>query len=208
MMLARTVFYGVPTIALLAYHYVRDFPDQDEATETCLLLMTFVVTIDAAILLARSLHDEVRGQTLSTLSLLPRSSNRMVYAKFAGALLVWLPGPIIELIMTLGTIPGRRDFWMFVRNEHGIGWVAVLWFVLIPHYAALAALYVRWGAVPVAIGTAFGLYFAIAMAAMVLDPMRGISELWVFYGLSFLMVCGCAGCQIGILLRLHALSVR
>ena len=61
---------------------------------------------------------------------------------------------MIELIVTLATEHGRFDFWAIIKNEHG-GWALIMLFVLIPHFAIFTALYVRWGAVPLAIGLTF-----------------------------------------------------
>ena len=175
-----------------------------DSVEAFLVFTSLSVAIDAGILLARSITEETRGQTLATLMMLPCSSIPLVYAKFAGALLGWLPGPIIELIVTLATDTGRTDLRSLLTNEHG-GWALILLFALIPHFSVFVALYVRWGAVPLGIGMTFGVYFAIigTMMTVGMGPNELVINLW-----AFVMVCLCLACHIGMLLRIQALGAK
>jgi ABC-type transport system involved in multi-copper enzyme maturation permease subunit len=176
------------------------------SVEIYLILTSLSVAIDAGIVLARSIHDEVRSQTLTTLLMLPQSSVKMIYAKFAGALLGWLPGPIIELVVTILTEAGRRDFKSLVKNEHG-GWALVFLFALIPHFSSVAAAYARWGAVPIGIGMGFGVYFAI-IGTMWISMSGGISQDLFLNLWSCVMFCLCLASHIVVLLRMQALAAK
>jgi len=207
MMFVRVMYYVGLGVVVFGFHYLWGYAPgpSGDSVEFYLILTSLSVAIDAAIVLARSMHDELRGQTISSLLMLPRSSIAIVYAKFAGALLGWLPGPVIELIVTLATEHGRFDFFANIKNEHG-GWALIMLFVLIPHFAIFTALYVRWAAVPLAIGLTFGVYFAIlgflglSVPAISNEVLLGIA--------TFLMVCVCGVCHIGVLLRVQALGAK
>jgi len=204
MILIRIAYYGVLASILLAYEFVQGSQHEEYAAE-CRLLMSFSVAVDAALVLSRSLHDEIRGQTLTSLTLLPHSSYFMVYNKFFGALLGWLPGPIIELFFTLSTAVGRHDLWSILCNESD-GWLLFLLFALVPHFAIVTSLYVRWGAVALAIGMTFGAYFIIVVAASIFlmnTPHALFSAVF-----DTLFVCICVACHLCVLLRVPYLGSR
>jgi ABC-type Na+ efflux pump permease subunit len=205
----RTIFYvgvcalvlGLGMIGILAN-------GPGNSVGACLMILSFCVVIDAGLVLSKSMHDEVRGQTLSSLLMLPRSSTEIIYSKFLGSLLGWLPGPILLLTFTLSTEYGRRCFSEILRNQAG-GWCVVMLFLLIPHFAPLVALYVRWGAVPLAIGMAFGAYFAVIAGMYFAVPMRSQATMdgYLFFA-TLMMISICVGCHIGILLRVQTLGTR
>src|SRR5262249_53788424 len=73
---------------------------EETVVSTYLVFVNIGMTIDAAYLLSRSIQDEVRGQTLGTLLMLPVSTGGILYPKFVGTLIGWLPGPLSILIAT------------------------------------------------------------------------------------------------------------
>jgi len=115
-----------------------------------LVLTLFLITLEAALVASRVLHDEVRGQTLAALVMLPESVPFVIYSKFVGALLAILPGPLF--LIAAGTL--SEDGWHHVGPffERAAGWFFLAQFVLVPHLAAPLALMLCWGAVPLAIG--------------------------------------------------------
>ncbi len=206
MILIRIAIYGGMSLIVLAYEFVQEFPQQDEYVDGCLFWMSFFIAVDAALVLSRSLHDEIRGQTLTSLMMLPHSSNIMVYYKFLGALLGWLPGPIIKLFFALCTAAGRAELWNFVRNVDD-GWLWLLLFALIPHFAAAAALYVRWGAVALGIGMAFGVFFIICLIASIIR-LGGPTSIIFTAMFDTLLIGICVACHLCVLLRVQYLGSR
>ena len=202
MILIRIAIYG--GISLIFYELVQRFPLNDEYVDGCLFWMSFMINVDAAMVLSRSLHDEIRGQTLTSLMMLPYSSNTMVYYKFFGALLGWLPGPIITLLFSLCTAAGREELWDLVRNVDD-RWIWLLLFALIPHFAAIAALYVRWGAVALGIGMTFGVFFILCLIA---DIFRYGPPIIISAVFDTLLICICAACHICVLLRIPYLGSK
>ena len=203
----RFVLYVGLCLAVLG---IQDFFESSGGVavqvEPLLMLLSLTVALDAAMLLAQTMHEEIRGQTLSSLLMLPHSPIGIVYSKFLGSLLGWLPGPLVLLAVTLNTDVGRRDFYSLLKNEHG-GWCVALLFILIPHFASLAALYVRWGSVPVAIGLTIGVYFMIVAGLGIFNGFNGPQD-EVFGVAAFLMSVTCLVCHLGVLLRVQVLAAK
>ena len=107
---------------------------------------------ETALLAARCIHDEVRGQTLASLVMLPRSIVGVFYSKLFGAMLGAYPAFIVFVVANW---IGLENTAYFLRpRDPGLFFIAH--FLLVPHLAAVFALWVRWGAVPLAIGTMIG----------------------------------------------------
>ena len=217
MLLVRVAYYGGLSLLALAIE------DKKNAYAmswfgSIVFLVWFSVAIDAAKVLSRSMQDEVRGQTLASLMMLPRSSNRIVYSKFAGAMLGWLLGPFLGVIFIFVSPSMREGVTEMLTAQDGdngllIITMMVLYFALIPHFAALLALYVRWGAVALAIGMTIGTYFVLMMGIniclVVTGGMRSInSPNLLFAGVSVALFFICAACHIGVLLRVQALGAK
>jgi ABC-type Na+ efflux pump permease subunit len=217
MLLVRAVYYGGLGLLALAIENKND-PYAMSWFGSIFLLFWLSVTIDAARVLSRSMQDEVRGQTLASLMMLPCSVNRIVYSKFAGAMLGWLPGPIVGLIFIFVSPTLRVNIEKIFNQQNGVNGLAILtmlilYFALIPHYAAFFALFVRWGAVALAIGMTIGTYFVLMMEiSIIVFSARGIGPAatpdLLFGFISFLLFCLCAACHIGVLLRVQALGAK
>ncbi len=113
------------------------------------VILLFVVTIEFALLASRVFQEELRGQTLATLMMLPESTINMVYSKLIGALIAAAPG-ICCLAATALTVGGRQNIHDFLDEPAGFFFLSN--FMLVPHLAAVLSLYLRWGGVPLAIG--------------------------------------------------------
>ncbi len=217
MLLIRIAYYGGLSLLALAIENKND-PNAMSWFGSIFLLFWVSVTIDAARVLSRSMQDEVRGQTLASLMMLPRSANGIVYSKFAGAMLGWLPDPVIGLIFMVVSPAMREGIEQMFNEQNGVDSIAVfamliLYFALIPHFAAFFALYVRWGAVALAIGMTIGTYFVLMMGIniciLVTGGMRPISTpSLLFTGVSVALLCICLACHIGLLLRVQALGAK
>jgi len=206
MVLVRCAFYASFGVAIVALDGWQLMPPMRGWIEFSVGMMSLALTVDAAILLARSLQDEMRNQTLSTLIMLPRSSNAIVYAKFGGAMLGWLPGAAVAFIVTMLTATTRDDFVLLISGKHG-SWAVIMLFVLVPHFAALVALYIRWGAVPVAFGMTVIVYFMIVGCIMITGPRVNPSDIF-FTVIALIMLVMCGLCHLGVLLRVQALTAK
>lgn len=206
MMLVRCAYYACYGITVVLLDSWQPIPAFRGWIEFCIGLLSLSLTVDAAILLVRSLQDEMRNQTLSTLIMLPRSSNAIIYAKWGGAMLGWLPGAFVALIVTMLTETTRRDFVTLISGQYG-SWAVIMLFVLVPHFAALAALYVRWGAVPVGFGMTVVVYFMI-VGCMWLTGGPGNPNGIFFTIMTLVMMVICGVCHLGVLLRVQWLTAK
>ena len=121
-----------------------------EATDLYLGTLLIAIPLDVALLVAKSLNLEVRGQTLATLFTLPRKNWTILYTKIVGTLLACLPGPF-WLMLTLLCMPQGPVWVQRIIEFPGACLWLIAHLVLLVHVAAVASLYLRWGALPVAI---------------------------------------------------------
>lgn len=217
--LVRSAYYlGIGLLALFLETQHTAFADG--WFEACIFLMLVSVPIDAARVFSRSLQEEIRGQTLPSLIMLPRSSTEIVYTKLAGAMLGWLPAPVIALAITLASPQMYEGIESMFRWQNGGGVLLLtilLYFALIPHFASVFALYVRWGAVALAICATIGIYFVLIMGLtiilFVLSPMWMSGggpgkEMLLFGGAAVFFTSLCVVCHFWVLLRFPALAAR
>lgn len=167
------------------------------------MLLLCLVTWEASLLAARSLHDEVRGQTLAALVMLPESVPFVVYSKFTGALAAAFPGVLCLAAASLLTLGGLYNTGEFL--EEAAGWFFLAHFLLVPHLAAVAALSLRWGAVPLAIGGGITSLFGWVslFEANHVSPSHG--GVWVG---TFFTLAVCVACHFLVIHRVTRLSER
>ena len=168
-------------------------------------------TIDCMMCASRVFNDETRDQTLSTLLMLPHSVPDLVYSKIGGCLTGLIPGMIAIVtaffLLTDSTITWR-ELYMVPRNL----WFAVFTvahLVLAIHLTALFSLYLRWGALAMAIALTIGTWIFLTVCIDQLSIQIGFSRysaLPVLFATPVVMVC--AGCHLMILLRLPALGEK
>ena len=237
MMIIRTMYFIalglIPWLAEILTPGPRDVDMINSWIAVSVSLMLLSATINAARVFARSMQDEIRGQTLASLMILPTSAAKIVYSKYAGAVLGCLPGPLIAPLM-LFTSETFRTGVIHVFNQPipsigpyqilafaALSMIGILLFALTPHFAAYFALYMRWGAVPWAIAMAYiaatlipilamiliSLLFANLTRGVVTNSTQGANEMAVVaYALYLFLLC--AGCHLGILLRVEALATK
>ncbi|HEY4260669.1 MAG TPA: hypothetical protein VGM98_10925, partial [Schlesneria sp.] len=166
------------------------------------VFLSLALSLDAARLLARCVSDEIRGQTLSSLVMLPESSAYLLYSKFAGSLIGWLPGVVIEIIVTVVTDDGRRNFAAVISETPGF--YITTYFILIPHLAVVLSTYLRWGAVPLSVVISIGSLFGSMMILQSRFPIRPHEFMLIPAGMFILAIC--AMCHIVLYLRLKQLA--
>jgi ABC-type transport system involved in multi-copper enzyme maturation permease subunit len=183
------------------------------------LLIPFL-TFDASLLVSRSLHDEMRGQTLSALVMLPRPLAFVVYSKLAGAMLGILPGLTCFLFTLFGTHEGDqmvKSFMEGVSKDSTGQYLANKaamnsYLLLLPHLAFAYAVIVRWGAVPLAIGSLYAVAilqeFLMAFLfyrGSAVSPNRIVIYMSMSAGLNILL---CVACHLFVLWRFRKLAER
>jgi len=200
---AFTLLYLVAVAIVTSWGRPLSFESQ-EITTMYLIMLSFAITIDAGLVAARLFHDEIRGQTLSALMMLPRPTGLVLYPKMLGAFLAWLPGILFLfggfILLPHGLEGGRRFF-----ERPGPALLFTSFYILVPHAAAVAALYVRWGAFPagVALTAAVGFLTASFINVFRIGPHDAIVYLiaLTIYGL-------CLVCHLIIWLKVERVSSR
>jgi len=89
----------------------------------------------------------------------------------------------------------------------------ILFSALIPHLAALFSLYVRWGAVALAIAGSMVVYFLVSMVMVLLifsfgAMGMGMNEEILIGSLTIILLVLCIVCHVGIMLRVQSLATR
>jgi len=167
-----------------------------------LALMMFAIAIDAGLLVSRSLHEEVRGQTLATLLMLPTTTGKILYEKIFGSLLAWLPG-VGCLLLGMIVLPHADECVNDFFDASGPPFWLIAHLILIPHAAALAAMFVRWGALPLAIAIAIGSLF---LSGSIFGAMQVDEDSPIVFMIGAGVLAICAACHIAVWLRAEKLS--
>lgn len=161
MIIARVVFYALLVGMSL---FLGEFwwpgggqPMYDFQVGLFQVLLMFLVTLEVTILTTRVFYDEIRGQTLAALIMIPKSHVSVFYSKLMGALLTALPGLLYLAAATSLTSAGLRHAGEFFDEPAGPFYLSN--FALVPHVAAVLSLYLRWGCIPLAIGVGIGSLF-------------------------------------------------
>ena len=169
-----------------------------------LVLAMFGISLDAALVVSRSLHEEVRSQTLTTLMLLPRSTGMILYGKIIGALLGWLPGPIYLFLGMILLRYGPKNVSEFFDGEGAAVWL-VSHLILVPHAAAALAMFVRWGALPLAIAVSFGSLF---LSVSIFGALRAGHNDPIVWVVIFIVLTVSAACHVVVWLKAEAVCAR
>ncbi len=169
-----------------------------------LVFAMFCVSLDAALVVSRSLHEEVRSQTLATLMLLPRSTGMILYGKIIGALLGWLPGPICLLLGMISLPYGPQNVSDFFNAEGAAVWL-VSHLILVPHAAAALAMFVRWGALPLAIAVSFGSLF---LSVSIFGALRAGHNDPIVWIVIFVVLAVSVACHVVVWLKAEAVCAR
>ncbi len=133
-----------------------------------LAIQLAALPFDASLLISRALQDEVRGQTIPALVMLPRSVPSIVYSKLGGALRGLIPGLACLVIAFAGS--DLLSEWIDPSNWRQYSYVVFFLpnLLLLPHLTAVIALVARWGATPLAI---VGLYVVQSAEGMLFMPL-------------------------------------
>lgn len=153
----KTIIYGLIVVAIGVYDYygypglyVSSGFRWDTYGDQITAAMLAVLVIELSLYSSRIFHDEVKGRTFETLFLLPESPSVLAYQKAAGCLLGILPA---VFWLCIGAALSPENFLWAVANP--FTWYTVVLFAAFLHLTALYSLMVKWGALPLAIGTMF-----------------------------------------------------
>jgi ABC-type transport system involved in multi-copper enzyme maturation permease subunit len=154
-MTAKLIVYGL-IVLLIAVAMLQSSNGPfrwDEFSQMVVGSMLAAMGAETSLYAARIFHDEVKWKTLSGVLMLPTSVGRIGWAKAGGCLLALGPAAMY-------LVAGAATSFETLMNL-GVGlvspsvWSVVLVFVVFLHVTALLSLYVKWGALPLAMAIMF-----------------------------------------------------
>jgi hypothetical protein len=176
-------------------------------SETAWSLATLIAVAEALLYAARFYHMERTEGTLPTLLMLPNSLMSISYGKLAGCLLGSLPTVLMFVALFIFVPdPGIRETTVYQRIVPG----CMLLLVLV-HLTVFYSLIVRWGALPLALGTllvggsCIGPIVATAVATLYTSG-QGVSS--AFGPVLYAGLVVSAGLQIAIAVRLRTVAAQ
>jgi hypothetical protein len=158
-------YAGLFGVIVLANHYTS-LSQQINWEDVCgmfVVSMLAFLLLEASIFAARIFHDEIRLHTMSALLMLPRSIPYLGYSKAVGCLLGLLPAAFwlvacFAFMFFAGMIRGPLAHPNFGQSGQLLSiafnptvWAALLVVSFFLHLTALLSLFVKWGALPLAI---------------------------------------------------------
>lgn len=179
----------------------------NDVTDTFLFFAHPLLAVDLALCASRVFHDEIKGQTLSSLLMLPHSVAALVYSKVLGCALAVLPG-VFALAFSILLLPGgMRTVDELIGEQWFWWWLMNL--VLVVHLTAVYSLFLRSGAFALALGTMIGTMIMTGFAMAIFAIGVGGRELENVIGLAaFVLGLISVGCHVIILFRMPALGER
>jgi hypothetical protein len=144
-LLAYSILMGAMSV-MISKRVRTDVADNVGATLMASMLTALIVEIP--IYLSRLFREELRWQTWSCLTLLPKTTTRVALSKLAGVAPAFLPAIIVFVV---GAFIDPKFFEnylfkrIFIRED---GWYWLLQYMLAVHVIVLLSLLVKWGAVP------------------------------------------------------------
>lgn len=192
-------------VALFVFIFLINPDDATEIFVTCLIGL---IPFDASLLISRSMQDEVRGQTIPSLVMLPKSVPQIVYSKIGGALLGLIPGLTCWVIAFLFSGLMEELLQAMSSGQASLAFLFVIPYVaLLPHLTAVIGLVTRWGATPLALGS---LYAIQMVETMIFFPIilatQSIELMLVLTGL--LNVGICVACHFEVMRRFRKLAEK
>ena len=166
-----------------------------------------LLAIDIALCASRVFQEEIKGMTLSSLLMLPRSIPDLAYSKILGTGLVLLPGVFANLFVLLffpggpkviGDLFDKPVFWWWLMN-----------LVLLIHLTVVLSLHLRWGAMALSFGLTAGSMFVTGIAISTMAFAGGMRHEEEMLGVMAVLIgIVCLGCHAVVLLRLPKLGER
>ena len=193
----------------LCYSSSRSSGSNMEITHVTYIYQGFVyplLGIDIALTASRVFHEEIKGQTLSSLLMLPRTILDLVYSKVMGCVLGLMPG-ILSLLLTF-LMPGGLDVFKPLTSEPYVFWW-LMNLILMIHFCALFSTYLRSGAFALAFGTTIGSMILTGMfiGSLAFTGGPSVVEAIIFLA-AVAQVAVCVACHIVIVLRIPKLGEK
>jgi len=210
MSILKFLLYG-SVVAFCGYSFFFDLRGNftaDDFRGFVVVTSFMACLVELSLFASRVFHVEYRWQTLPNLMGLPRSAAYIGYSKVVGCMLGVVPAATI-LLIGLAVLPGHQEIF-----EGSLGfWVTMAWFGVFLHLISFLSLYVKWGALPLAIAIMFLGYFGFLMFSGIMmlvfqGPMGALSDGTIEVVLIMIAIALVAVIQLATRDRLTRLAAR
>ena len=150
MLIVKLVAYAL-IIAIIAgaMWYANGRITLDEIGGAAVIAMFIAGIVELSVIASRIFHDEWKWKTLDALLLLPKPIARIGWSKLAGALFALAPALFYLFLGAALSDDARQAVGETIATP--IGWASILGFAVFLHVTTLMSLFVKWGALPLAI---------------------------------------------------------
>ena len=176
--IVKFVSFGLMSVGILW------FAGRIDGGGTIAIIMISIVALEAAIYSARVFFDEVRWNSLASITLTPHSTRSIAGGKVLGCALGLIPG-LFWLIIGIICAPESSSSIILHPNS---GYLVIQYLTFL-HLSALLSLHVRWGAMPLA--------FVITFAASACCPVLWIATVFAGNMSTENRLAGFVGASIG-----------
>ena len=153
--ITKSVLYGLIVVAVAVFTLSNALIPRWELIGGSICgTMLAAIAIELCIYSSRIFHDEIKWKTFPAIALLPISTAGIAYSKTAGCLLALVPASIYFLLGA-ACIP-----WDFLQAAVSPStWLGIVTFAIFCHLTSALSLYVKWGALPLALAIMFIMFF-------------------------------------------------
>lgn len=148
----------------------------------------FALVVEAGIQASRVFYTETQWKTLSSIVLLPKSIASIAYSKVLGSAMALLPALSLIILGYYCAPQMWLDFCEYGLAEVGF-WYSASQVIFAIHLTAFLSLYLRWGALPIAVALTFGgnIMISFFMVGIILSGPNSIDG---FFALGTLVTMG------------------
>lgn len=182
-MTIKFVVYGLIAIGFAAFNFWDPMGifygntgliDLDFVGGALALSMLLTMTLELAVASSRLLHDEWQWKTLEMLLLLPVSVGKIGWSKIAGAMMGLIPSlSYMTLAIFLSEDVREVAFEIIFKP---VGWAVILAVITFLHVVVLTSLFVKWGALPLAVLISIVLGYALSPVFMLAAAFAAFSS--------------------------------
>lgn len=162
MFIAKVLLYGA-TLILLAWvtTYANQWTfDRKDFVRVSIPVLILFGGAELCLYASRIFHEEIKWKTLSATMMLPTSTAAIAYSKLAGCLLAMFP--VLMFFVIVCCFDGHLSGQVFEGWLSAEGIFSTMIFAVFLHLTALLSLYVKRGALPLAIAILIGTWMCCA----------------------------------------------
>ncbi|WP_339907970.1 hypothetical protein [Symmachiella dynata] len=211
MMVLKVVFYGAIIVAVTIFIEVTDpspsfFPSAETVGNTAIWVSLVMLFVELCFYCSRIFRDEIRNRTLSSLVMLPISIPEIIYFKWAGCLLATVPA---LAYFFAGVVLSPVDFADFLQEVIDEPWFyyTIMQFLVGYHLCTLLSMFIKFGAVALAIALVFVGNMLMISTAEALTSGIGIGDEFAVLGTMASLVLS-VFLHLAVIFRMQVMATR